>query len=89
MIAAVCCTAVSTCRSDEMPLLMKANARRSRSFDSGNTRMPRMPTTTWSPALISRSLRQKRLAISDHDQRIHALILAPEANHRCAATSVR
>ena len=44
--AAVCWTAVSTWRSDEMPLLMKANARRSRSFDSGITRMPRMPTTT-------------------------------------------
>ena len=44
--AAVCLTAVSTWRSDEMPLLMNANASRSRSFDSGTTRMPRIPVTT-------------------------------------------
>ena len=41
--AAVWRTAVSTWRSDEMPLDMKANARRSRSLDSGITRMPRSP----------------------------------------------
>jgi hypothetical protein len=35
----------------EMPLVMKAKARRSRSLDSGTTRMPRMPTTTRSPLL--------------------------------------
>ncbi len=51
-------TAVSSCRSDETPLLMNANASRSRSFDSGTTRMPRMPTTTRSPWRRSRSLRQ-------------------------------
>ncbi len=41
--AAVWRTAVSTCRSEEMPLDMKAKARRSRSLDSGTTRMPRSP----------------------------------------------
>ena len=50
-------TAVSSWRSEEMPLLMKANASRSRSFDSGTTRMPRMPTTTRSPWRRSRRRR--------------------------------
>ena len=56
--AAVCRTAVSTWRSEEMPLAMKANASRSRSFDSGTTRMPRSPTTIRSPRRRSRSRRQ-------------------------------
>ena len=56
--AAVWRTAVSTWRSEEMPLDMKAKARRSRSFDSGTTRMPFMPVTTSSPARMSRSRRQ-------------------------------
>ena len=61
--AAVWRTAVSTWRSEEMPLDMKANASRSRSFDSGATRMPRMPTTMRSPARRSRRRRQKALAV--------------------------
>src|ERR1035441_8453658 len=56
--SAVCRTAVSTWRSEEMPLDMKANERRSRSFDSGITRMPRSPTTIWSPERRSHRRRQ-------------------------------
>ncbi len=74
--AAVCRTAVSTWRSEEMPLLMNANARRSRSFDSGTTRMPRIPTTTRSPfSQIAQAAATCAFSVAHHDHRVHALIL--------------
>ncbi len=73
--AAVCRTAVSTCRSDEIPFDMNANASRSRSFDSGATRIPRIPTTTRSPAFMSRRRRHHAASVRHHDQRVHALVL--------------
>ncbi len=73
-MAAVCATAVSTWRSEEISLLMNAKDMRSRSFASGTTRMPFMPITTWSPALISRRRRQSRRPSLYHDHGVHALI---------------
>ena len=53
---------------------MKANDRRSRSFDSGVTRMPRSPTTIRSPARRSRRRRQKARPSRHHDHGVHALV---------------
>ena len=57
---------------------MKAKARRSRSFDSGATRMPRMPVTTMSPALQIAQAAAEASGPSlrlDDDHRVHALVL--------------
>jgi len=72
--------AVSTCRSEEIPLLMKAKARRSRSFDSGTTRIPRMADNYLIAFLeIAQAAAKGALGLvrqtSDHDHRVHALIL--------------
>ena len=50
-------TLTSTRRSVETSPVMNANPRRSRSWNSGRTRMPSSPQTTRSPARTSRSLR--------------------------------
>jgi len=53
---------------------MNANASRSRSFDSGSTRMPRMPVTTWIALLEVPQTAACRAAVGHHDHGIHALI---------------
>ena len=58
IIAAMRATLPSTRRSEETSLLMNAKPSRSRSRNSGVTRMPSWPQTTGSPAFTSRSLRQ-------------------------------
>ena len=53
---------------------MKANASRSRSFDSGTTRMPRSPTTMGRPS-AGRAGGGRPRALAHHDHGVHALIL--------------
>ena len=68
-------TLASTRRSDEISFDMNAKSPRSRSRNSGVTRMPSRPQTTRSPARISRSFRHEaRLSSIDH-HRVHALAL--------------
>jgi hypothetical protein len=89
--AAVCRTAVSTCRSDEMPFDMKANASRSRSFDSGATRMPRMTPHDHVARRRSRSRRHgvRRVPSLHHDHGVHALVLHLDPlRPRCAPGAV-
>ena len=62
IISAMRATLPSTRRSDETSLLMKAKPRRSRSRNSGVTRMPPWPQITGSPALTSRSLRHSAVS---------------------------
>ena len=68
-------TLPSTRRSDDTSLLMNAKPRRSRSRNSGVTRMPSWPQTTDSPAFTSRSLRQAGRPSGDDDHRVHPLLL--------------
>ncbi len=57
-MSAMRATPVSTRRSDEISFVMNAKPWRSRSRNSGTTRMPSTPQTTASPAFTLRSLRQ-------------------------------
>ena len=75
IIAAMRATLPSTRRSDETSLLMNAKPRRSRSRNSGVTRMPSCPQTIGSPALTSRSFRHAGASAGDDDDRVHALLL--------------
>ena len=69
-------TLTSTRRSDEISLRMNAKPLRSRSRNSGVTRMPVEAADDASPARTSRSLRQHRAAVGvDDDHRVHALLL--------------
>ena len=68
-------TPTSTRRSDEMSLVMNAKPWRSRSRNSGVTRMPSTPQTTASPPCTSRSLRQSGPAVLDDDHGVHPLLL--------------
>ena len=75
--AAVCRTAVSTCRSDEISLLMNANASRSRSFDFGHDPDAFIPTTTAIARLdIAQSAAIRARPSAHNDHRVHALVLA-------------
>ena len=58
-------TPASTRRSDETSLVMNAKPWRSRSWNSGTTRMPSTPQTTASPLRTSRSLRHDGAAAVD------------------------
>ena len=84
-------TLPSTRRSDETSLLMKAKPSRSRSRNSGVTRMPSWPQTMSSPACTSRSLRQHAPPSCDDDHGVHALRfdLDPSAVHPHVCAVVR
>ena len=75
IMSAIRATTPSTRRSDETSLLMNAKPRRSRSRNSGVTRMPSCPQTTGSPARTSRSLRHDARPSVDDDDRVHPLLL--------------
>ena len=80
-------TLPSTRRSDETSLLMNAKPSRSRSRNSGVTRMPSWPQTTVSPALHVAQLAARGRRAVDDDHRVHALLVdldpaAAQANVR-------
>ena len=75
IIAAMRATLASTRRSDEISLVMNAKPGRSRSRNSGVTRMPSRPQTTRSPARTSRSLRHSARPVSTTIDGVHALPL--------------
>src|SRR4030095_6097409 len=83
IIAAILATLPSTRRSDDTSLLMNAKPRRSRSRNSGVTRIPSVPQTPGSSAPADDRLAgapvaqlpaHRALALHD-DDRVHALLL--------------